>query len=285
MTSGPWGGSGPIEAASCLSFGAAIVGFGLGWSSLAADYTVNMPENTNGAKLYLLTFVGLNTPLILIEILGAALMTTFTARPDWADAYATDSVGGLLGAILRGNLGGFGGFCLVLLALSIVANNIPNIYSLALTFQVFGRWAQYIPRMFLVIIGTIIYIILALVGADHFDSWLDTLLVILSYWLAIYSTVLVEEHVIFRKAKWSNYVPEDYTHWRRLPLGIAAGVAILAGIAGAVLGMAQVWYVGVIGAKIGLPAFGGDIGFELSMGFSGIVYPPLRYFEKKYWGY
>lgn len=31
-------------------------------------------------------------------------------------------------------------------------------------------------------------------------------------------------------------------------------------MAGAVLGMAQVWYVGVIGRMIGDPEFGGDIG-------------------------
>ncbi len=36
MDSGPFAGSGQVEAASVLSFGAAIVGFGLGWSSLAA---------------------------------------------------------------------------------------------------------------------------------------------------------------------------------------------------------------------------------------------------------
>ena len=43
--SGSWG-SAPtnVTAASVLSFGSAIVGFGLGWSSLAADYTVNFPE-------------------------------------------------------------------------------------------------------------------------------------------------------------------------------------------------------------------------------------------------
>lgn len=33
-----------VAAASVLGFGSAIVGFGLGWSSLAADYTVNFPE-------------------------------------------------------------------------------------------------------------------------------------------------------------------------------------------------------------------------------------------------
>jgi purine-cytosine permease-like protein len=49
-------------------------------------------------------------------------------NPDWAAAYASGSVGGLLGAVLA-PVGGFGKFCLVLLALSIVANNIPNNYS------------------------------------------------------------------------------------------------------------------------------------------------------------
>ncbi|KAE9389084.1 hypothetical protein BT96DRAFT_1003565 [Gymnopus androsaceus JB14] len=49
--------------------------------------------------------------------------------------------------------------------------------------------------------------------------------------------------------------------------------------------MAQVWYIGVIGHMIGDPEFGGDIGFELSFAFTAITYPPLRYLEKKWWGY
>ena len=43
--SGSWGDSpSNVTAAGVLSFGSAIVGFGLGWCSLAADYTVNFPE-------------------------------------------------------------------------------------------------------------------------------------------------------------------------------------------------------------------------------------------------
>lgn len=43
--SGPWGDApSNVTAASVLNFGSAIAGFGLGWSSLAADYTVNFPE-------------------------------------------------------------------------------------------------------------------------------------------------------------------------------------------------------------------------------------------------
>lgn len=49
-------------------------------------------------------------------------------------------------------------------------------YSFALTFQAFGKYAQSIPRIFLVIIGTAIYIVLAIVGASSFESILDNML-------------------------------------------------------------------------------------------------------------
>lgn len=279
MDSGPFAGSGEIEAASILSFGAAIVGFGLGWSSLAADYSVHLPEDVSGWKVFWLTYFGLNLPCILIEALGAAEATV--TRADWQQQYADGGVGGLLGASLS-PAGGFGKFLLVLLALSIVGNNIPNMYSFALTFQVLGRYAQMIPRLFLVILGTVVYVVLSIVGASHFEEWLDTLLVLLSYWLAIYTTILLEEHLLFRRANWLMYQPDDYDKPHFLPLGVAALFSSLFGLMGAVLGMATTWYVGVLGKKIGDPAFGGDIGFELSCAFAGITYPIFRWIERKY---
>jgi len=285
MESGPWGGTGDVEAASVLSFGAAIVGFGLGWVSLAADYTVNMPVDASNHRLFWYTYIGLNLPLILVEVLGAAMMTTFNEKTTWADAYAEGSVGGLLGAGLRGPMGGFGGFLMVILALSIVANNIPNMYSFAMTFQVLGPYAQAIPRPLISLAATIIYAVLACVGADSFDSVLDNLLLFLSYWLAIYSVILLEEHFIFRKANWANYEFEDYANWRNLPLGAAALGAVATGWVGAVMGMSTTFFVGPIALKFGLPGFGGDIGFELAIGFSALTYAPLRYLERKHWGH
>ena len=47
-------------------------------------------------------------------------------------------VGDLLAAVVK-PLGGFGTIILVLLALSVIANNIPNDYSLGLSIQVFGQ--------------------------------------------------------------------------------------------------------------------------------------------------
>jgi purine-cytosine permease-like protein len=156
------------------------------------------------------------------------MMTTFTNNPNFADRYNTDSIGGLLGAGLE-PAGGFGRFCLVILAFGIVANNIPNMYSMALTTQALHPWLQAIPRPFVVLIGTVVYIVLAIVGFNHFQSWLDTLLVLLSYWLAIYTTIVVEEHLIFRGGKWSNYEPDRILDRKALPIGIAAFLGLGAG--------------------------------------------------------
>lgn len=102
-------------------------------------------------------------------------------------------------------------------------------YSMALTTQALHPNMQAIPRPFIVILGTIAYIILSIVGISHFEEALDTLLVLLSYWLAIYTVILLEEHLIFRKGKWSNYEPDRVGDADALPAGWAAFVALLAG--------------------------------------------------------
>lgn len=123
LVSNGFGGTGPEEAGSVLSFGAAVAGFGLGWSSLAADYTVNFPVETPSWKVFAYTYAGLNVPLVLVESLGAAISTAYPEA---------DGLAGLLRAPLE-SLGGFASFLIVVLALSVVANNIPNMYSFALS--------------------------------------------------------------------------------------------------------------------------------------------------------
>ncbi|KIK56239.1 hypothetical protein GYMLUDRAFT_247991 [Collybiopsis luxurians FD-317 M1] len=285
FTENDFGGSGNVEAGNVLSFGATVAGYALAWGSCAADYSVRVPEDMSSYKIFFSTYLGLNIPLIFTQCLSAAAMTTFNQKTTWEDAFNDNSIGGLLGAGLAGPMGGFGSFLLVVIALSVVAGNIVNVYSLALTFQNLHPYAQGMPRIVIVLIGSAVYIILAIVGASHFKEWLTTFLVILSYWLAIFSTILIEEHLIFRHGKWSNYVPDDFNNWRKLPLGVASFLALGCGVAGAVLGMAQVWYVGIIGRMIGDPESGGDIGFELAFAFTAVTYPPLRYVEKKWWGY
>src|SRR5436190_14917773 len=112
------------EIPGLLSFGGAVYGFATGWSSYAADYNVNQPEDTPSSRVFWLTFLGVFLPCVLLETLGVALTTALTSVSSWNKAFTNGSVGGLLAAVVS-PLGGFGTFILVLLALSVVANNIP----------------------------------------------------------------------------------------------------------------------------------------------------------------
>ena len=65
------------EVASFVSFGGAVYGFATGWSSYAADYNVKQPEETPASRVFLLTFLGVVIPCIVLEILGMALTTAY----------------------------------------------------------------------------------------------------------------------------------------------------------------------------------------------------------------
>lgn len=276
--------SGPAEAASVLSLGASVFGFGTGWTSYAADYTVYQPPTQSRTKVFIWTYGGLIIPLLFTEILGAAIMTGALSSPVYASSYEDAAVGGLLNAVLVENsLGKFGQFCLIVLALSIIANNCPNIYSIALSVQLLGKPFQRVPRFVWTLLGTVIYVAIAIPGAHHFNSTLENFMLLIGYWLAIYEAIALSEHFIFRKGI-KGYIPEDYETPSRLPPSFAALTAFCFGVFGAVMGMAQVWFVGPIAKHTGNPVFGGDIGFELAFAFTSVVYIPLRYFEKKHFG-
>src|SRR5207302_4328724 len=103
------------EIAALLSFGGAVYGFATGWSSYAADYNVNQPEETPSSRVFWLTFLGVFIPCVLLETLGMA----FTTYGPWATKFANGLVGDLLAAVVA-PLGGFGTLILALLALSLV---------------------------------------------------------------------------------------------------------------------------------------------------------------------
>jgi NCS1 nucleoside transporter family len=273
--------SGNAEMASVLSFGGAVFGFAVAWVSLTMDYNVNMSEKIPAWKPFFWTYLGLFVSLNFIEWLGAAAMTAAMTNPDWADAYAASGMGGLLGMCVASS-GGFGKFCLVLLAFSIVANNIPNNYSLALSAQVLGNWAIKIPRFIWTFVGVIVYVVAAVAGREHFSSILDSFLLCMGYWASPYSMIIFMEHLIFRRR--DGYNLDSWNDKHGLPLGAAAVFSFAVAVVMAVMGMSQEWYVGPIALAAGGAPYGADLGFELSIGTALLLYPPLRYLEKKYYG-
>ncbi|KAK9466161.1 permease for cytosine/purines, uracil, thiamine, allantoin-domain-containing protein [Lipomyces arxii] len=270
---------GQVEAGNVLSFGSAIFGYSTGWASFACDYVVYQPKNTPKIKIFMSIIGGLGLPLMFCMILGAACMTGTLSDPSYAANYDENGIGGLFYSILVENsLHGFGQFCLVILALSTVANNCPNFYSVALSVQTVSRYLAKVPRFLWTFIATGVVIGIAIPAYYSFESFMDNFMNLIGYWLAIYEGISLPDHFFFRHG-FSGYNVDDYDTPSKLPLGLAALAAFAAGVAGAVLGMFQVWFTGPIAALIP-----GDVGFELAFGFAFVVFVTLRPLEIKYFG-
>lgn len=276
-------GVGLSEAGSALSFAASVFGFAAGWTSIAADYTVYQPVSRSRRSVFAWTFAGLAFPLLFTQMLGATIATAMVENGGdnvYSDKYRSSHIGGLIAAVIVPPLGPFGRFCLVILALSIIANNCPNIYSVGLSLQVLARVSQGVPRFIWTFVGTILYVAVAIAGYNHFESVLECFMLIIGYWLAIYLGISLSEHFFFKRG-FAGYHPEDYMSGDKLPPGYAAISAFGFGVMGAILGMSQVWFIGPIGKLCG-GKLGGDVGFELAFTFSAIAYCGLRYMEKRH---
>ncbi|KAJ5148427.1 hypothetical protein N7448_000005 [Penicillium atrosanguineum] len=68
-------GAGTAELGAVLSYGSTVFGFGTGYTSFAADYTVYQPSNRPRRKVFIATWLGIFPTLLFTELLGAALIT------------------------------------------------------------------------------------------------------------------------------------------------------------------------------------------------------------------
>lgn len=222
-----------------------------------------------------MTNVGLSISFIFVNLIGVGLASGVGDASGWPDPNTTSS-GALILAGFNG-LGGFGKFCAVVIALGLCSNQVPSTYAAALDFQVLGRFWKAVPRYLWATVAAIIYFVCAVAGRDHLFAIFQNFLALMGYWLVIFLTIVLEEHVIFRRNigfDWAAY--EDKS---KLPVGIAAIMSFLIGWVGPIVGMYQVWWTGPVAAKLG--DTGGDMGIWLGIAFTAVVFPPLRYLELK----
>lgn len=272
--------TGKVEAGNVLSFITTIFGFTAGWSPSAADYTVYMPADTPSWKIFVNMTAGLSIPSIFAMILGAACaMGTYTDE-QWNKAFNDNSVGGLVYEILVvDNLHGFGKFCVVILALSAIANNLPGSYSLSLSVQAVWAPLAKCPRLFWCFLGNFVSLALSIPAYYVFEEAMSNFLSIIGYNVAIYISISLSEHFIYRRG-FMGYDVSDFNNRKTLPVGIAGVVGFLFGVASTILSMNQSWYQGVIARCFG--KLGGDISFELNIAFAFVGYNIIRPIEKKY---
>jgi len=100
----------------------------------------------------------------------------------------------------------------------------------------------------------------------------------MGYWVTPYSLIIFQEHLIFKRGV---YDLDGWNDMAVMPWGLAAFFSWGVSIIMAVMGMSQEWYVGPIGLAAGGAPYRANIGFELSIGTSLLLYPPLRYLERK----
>ena len=81
---------------------------------------------------------------MFVELIGVGIATGIGSNHGWAEAYNFSS-GALLLTCFDG-FGGFGGLCVVILALGAIQNNAPSTYVAALSIQTFGPYAKAVPR-------------------------------------------------------------------------------------------------------------------------------------------
>lgn len=273
---------GPTTAGGVLSFGSAAFG-SAAWTTYASDYTVYVPRNANKAKIFINVFSGLTISSCFSMMLGAASGMGAVNDPEWMEMYNENAAGGLIYAILvPRSLHGFGQFCCVVLALSAVANNLPSMYTIALSAQSLWSPFEKYPRAIWSIAGNLVMLGLAIPTCYFFPTFLENFMNTISYYSAIYISLILSEHCIHRRGKYESYVVEDWNNPNKLPLGIASALAFFVSAFGVALGMCQSYWVGNIARLIGKN--GGDIGWELGAAWAFIGFNILRPLEKKFIG-
>ena len=269
-------------AGNRLSFFSICLAAAITYAPLSMDYFVYWSSATSRVGIFAATLLGLWISFTFAFVLGIGIASGIFSNTMLESAWHNEQGGSGSGALLvaaYSGVGSFGKFCAVIVALGGIANMIPPTYSSGVDFQILSHYFAQMPRVVWNTIGVIIYLACALAGRNNLAVIFTNFLALMGYWVAIWVAILLEEFFIFRKATTTNYNWDNWDQRRRLPVGIAAIVAFLIGWAGAILCMAQVWYIGPLAKLVG--EYGGDMGNYVGFGWAALVYPPLRWVEKR----
>ncbi|WFD01285.1 hypothetical protein MYAM1_004047 [Malassezia yamatoensis] len=259
-----------------LSMGCILAGFQMSYAASVSDVSMYVRPQISSWKLFFAafgTFTLGSTPILL---LGAAFASSAQTIPAWSEALADNpSPGPLIDLILSHKLGNFGKFLTVLLALSAMGNIMTTLYSIGITFQTALPALMYFPRFVMPILATAVVLPLAIVGKNSFYDTLTNFISMIAYWTVLYVGVVMADHVFLRRGDFRSYDPAIYNQWSQLPLGVAALSASILSLGLVIPLMDQEWYTGPLAKHVG------DLGFEVGLVMSFVLYLILRPIEKR----
>lgn len=267
-------------AGNRLSFFSVCLSAAITYAPGSADFLVYCsPKLVSHYSVFAATLIGLSLSFSFCFMLGVGLSSGLSNDPTWAAAGAGS--GALIVAGFD-DLGTFGKFSSTIVALGLIANMVPPVYSSGIDFQILGRYPAMVPRFIWNTFGVIVFAVCALAGRDSLSAIFTNFLALMGYWVSLWIAITLEEQLIFRRRMDPMYVWSDWNRPEKLPIGLAALVAFLVGWVGAILCMAQFYYIGPIAKLVG--EYGADMGNYVGFAWASLVYPPLRYWELKIFG-
>ncbi|KAH9174764.1 NCS cytosine-purine permease [Lactarius sanguifluus] len=263
----------PATTSQALNFGATIAGSTITWATISSDYTTYFHPGVSSWRIFWYSYAG----LVLPTCLGAAAAITAPVMPAWDAEYAGGNIGGLIDAMLE-PVGKFGKVLMVFVSLSVTGNNVPTMYSFGMSLQTFIPPLVVVPRYMFSMVATAVIIPLSIAGQHKLYSALSNFLSFIGYWAGPWAAAVLVEHLYFRKGDFALYDLQSWNVPSKLPLGAAALTASALSFALVIPSMDQVWYEGPIARTTG------DIGIELAMAVTALLYVPLGHLEKRWKG-
>ncbi|KAG1815189.1 permease for cytosine/purines, uracil, thiamine, allantoin-domain-containing protein [Suillus subaureus] len=271
--------SAPVSEATVaevISFASILASSVLSWCTMTPDYGVYHSPAASSARIFLYTYLAFFTASVTAHTLGAAFAAAAPNVPAWNEGFSdSSSVGGLLYSVLLPT-GAFGKILTALVALSIPSACAPTMYTFSNSLMAVAPWFAAVPRWVYILISEGILIPVAIVGAKKFYTTFVDILNIIGYWSSVFAAIILTEHVLFRRASFSEdqYPITTWASYTLLPSGIPAVVAFACACGALVPFMSQAWYVGPV-ARHG----SGDVGVFVGFVVGAITYALARGFE------
>lgn len=263
--------------AEVISFSSILTSSIISWCTVTPDYGVYHSPAASSARIFLYTYLAFFTSSVTCHTLGAAFAAAAPNVPVWNAGFNnSSSVGGLFYSVLLPT-GAFGKILITLVALSIPSASAPTMYTFSTSFMAVAPWFAAIPRWIYILISEAVLIPVAIIGAKKFYTTFVDILNVIGYWSSVFAAIILTEHVLFRRASFSEdqYPITTWASYTLLPSGIPAVVAFACGCGALVPFMSQAWYVGPV-ARHG----SGDVGVYVGFVVGAITYALARGFEK-----
>jgi NCS1 nucleoside transporter family len=197
-------------------------GYAAGWTPYAADYTRYLPSTVSTARTGLFASSGLFLSCVVLEVVGAASVTTGEASlADPTGSFTSELASPLANATL------------LAIAVGAIAANSINIYSGAMAFVTIGiKLPANIARALVTVFFGVAGFLVAWWALPDAAHSYEAFLLIIAYWIGPWLGVVFADQYLRRNQPIAEFLYDrSYTNWNGLlsfVIGLVASVLLFA---------------------------------------------------------